>query len=116
MIGAWTATLEATRRFGPDYATASFHPDGTMTITISGSTAQGAWQAADSRTARFRALAPLGPAEGQAGWHTLTFDVKVASDGNALTLDGTYSRPTPSGAPSLTTVTGSGERLVVEPA
>ncbi len=116
VIGAWTAMLKANSRFGPDYATASFHPDGTMTITISGYAAHGAWQAADSGNVRFRAVAPLGPAEGQTGWHTLAFDVTVASDGNALSLDGTYARPTPSGAPSVTTVTGSGERLVVEPA
>ena len=115
VIGAWTITLEGTRRIGPDYATASFHPDGTLTITISGYTAHGAWQAADSETVRFRALAPLGSGEGQTGWHTLTFDVHVGSDGNAFSLDGTYSRPTPSGAPSVTTTTGSGERLVLEP-
>ena len=116
VIGAWTATLEATQRFGPDYATASFHQDGTMTMTISGYTAHGAWQAADSGNVRFRALAPLGPAEGQTGWHTLAFDAQVSPDGNTLSLDGTYARPTPSGAPSVTTITGSGERLVVDPA
>ena len=116
VIGAWTTTLEASRRFGPDYATAAFHPDGTMNITISGYTAHGAWHAADAGTVQFRAVAPLGPAEGQTGWHTLAFDVAVAPDGNTLSLDGTYARPTPSGAPSVTTVTGSGERLVVEPA
>lgn len=115
LIGVWKAMLKATSRFGPDYATASFHPDGTMTITIHGYTAHGAWQAADSGKVRFTAVAPLGPAEGQIGWHTLAFDVRVAPDRNALSLDGTYARPTPSGAPSVTTITGSGERLVVRP-
>ena len=38
--------------------------EGTMTITIAGYTAHGAWQAADSDKVRFRAVAPLGPAEG----------------------------------------------------
>ncbi len=116
VIGAWTAMLKATSRFGPDYATASFHPDGTMTITISGYTAHGVWQASGSGKVRFRAVAPLGPAEGQTGWHTLEFDVTVAPEGKTLSLDGSYARPTPSGAASVTTVTGSGERLVVEPA
>ena len=115
VIGSWTATLRGTGRFGSDHATASFHADGTLTITISGYTAHGAWRATDAGSARFRALAPLGAAEGQAGWHTLTFDVEVAPDGGALTLDGTYARPTPSGTPAITALTGSGERLVVEP-
>ena len=115
VIGAWTALLKATSRFGPDYATASFHPDGTMTITISGYTAHGVWRAANLGSARFRAVAPLGPAEGQAGWHTLDFDLKVASDGGNLTFDGTYTRPTPSGAPSVSSITGSAERLVLGP-
>lgn len=116
VIGAWTAMLRATSRFGPDYATASFHPDGTMTIAITGYTAHGAWQAAGPGSVRFRAVAPLGPAEGQTGWHTLNFEVHVAPGGHTLSLDGTYARPTPSGAPSVTKVTGSGERLFVEPA
>jgi hypothetical protein len=113
VIGAWTAQLKATNRFGPDYATASFHPDGTMTITIAGYTAHGAWQATDAGTTRFRAVAPLGSAEGQTGWHTLVFDVRVAPDGGSLTLEGTYERPTPSGTASSTAIIGSGERLVV---
>lgn len=115
LIGAWSATLKSSNRFGADHATASFHPDGTMTITISSYTAHGVWQAADPASARFRALGPLGPAEGQAGWHTLAFEVRVEPDGNSLSLDGTHARPTPSGAPSITPIKGSGERLVIEP-
>ena len=116
VIGVWTATLKGSRRFGPDYATDSFHPDGAMTITVSCYTAHGVWGATDAGTVRFRAVAPLGPAEGQAGWHTLVLDVRVAPEGNELSLDGTHARPTPSGAPTVTTVTGSGERLVLDPA
>ena len=115
VIGAWTAMLDDGRGFGSDYATTSFHPDGTMTLTISGYTAHGVWRAADPASVRFRAVAPLGPAEGQTGWHTLTFQVSVAPAGNALSLEGTYTRPTPSGTPSVTTITGSAERLAIDP-
>ena len=115
VIGAWTAMLDAGRGFGSDYATTSFHPDGTMTLTISGYTAHGVWQVVDAGNVRFRAVAPLGPAEVQTGWHTLAFDVKVTPDSNALSLDCTYTRPTPSGAPAVTTITGSAERLAIDP-
>ncbi len=116
VIGAWTATLKSSGRFGPDYATTSFHPDGTMTITIAGYTAHGVWQAADAGSVRLRAVAPLGPSEGQAGWHTLTFDVRIGPEGNTLAFDGSHTRPTPSGQPTVKTITGSGERLVLEAA
>ena len=106
--------IESTRRAGPDVATASFHPEGILTITISGYTAHGAWRAADTGTVRFRAVAPLGPGEGQTGWHALTFDAHVGAGGNALSLEGTWARPTPSGTPLVTTIKGSGERLVVD--
>lgn len=116
VIGAWTVEFEGPRGVRSDYATASFHPEGTLTITISGYTAHGAWRSTDSGAVHFRALAPMGPGEGQTGWHTLTFEAHVGTDGNALSLDGTYARPTPSGAPTVTTVTGSGQRLVIEQA
>ncbi|MGI9529172.1 MAG: hypothetical protein ACR2NG_05625 [Acidimicrobiia bacterium] len=116
LIGAWTFTLDGGRRPGPEYATATFHPDGSMSITISGYTAHGAWRGTDSGTARFRALAPLAPGEGQTGWHTLTFDAQIDEDGrDQLSLDGEYARPTPSGNPILTTLTGAGERMVIDP-
>lgn len=114
MIGTWTLEIKSTRRFGPDYATASFHADGMLTITVSGYTAHGIWVAVDPRVARVKALAPLGPAEGQAGWHTLEMSVSATGD-DTISVDGTYSRPTPGGAPSVTTITGSGERLMIDP-
>jgi hypothetical protein len=114
LIGAWTVTFEGANRRLPDYATAAFHRDGSLTVTVSGYTAHGAWREADSGAVRFRALAPLAPGEGQTGWHTLTFNVQVSDDGSKLSLDGTYERPTPSGNPVIMTSTGSGERLLVD--
>ncbi|MGI9643180.1 MAG: hypothetical protein ACR2N9_10390 [Acidimicrobiia bacterium] len=113
LVGAWTLALEGGRRPGPEYATASFHPDGAMSITITGYTAHGAWQGPDTQEARFRALAPLAPGEAQSGWHTIMFDVRVTED--TLTLEGEYARPTPSGTPVVTELQGTGDRMTVDP-
>lgn len=115
VVGAWTVTFKSSGRFGPDLATAAFHPEGTMTITISGYTAHGVWRAADPATARFRAVAPLAASEGQTGWHTLTFTLGVSPDGTGLSFDGAHERPTPSGQPSVTTITGTGQRMMLDP-
>lgn len=114
LIGAWTFALNPERRPGPHHATAAFHHDGSMSITVSGYTAHGAWQVTDSGAVRFRALAPSDPGEGHGGWHALVFDVRVDDRGAALSIDGTYERPTPSKTPLVTRLTGSGERLVVD--
>lgn len=114
VIGSWTLEIRSTRRFGPDLATASFHADGMLTITVSGYTAHGVWVAVDPRVARVKAIAPLGPAEGQVGWHTLEMGTS-ATDADTMSIEGTHSRPTPSGAPSVTPISGSGERLAIDP-
>jgi hypothetical protein len=113
IIGVWTITLKSSRRPHPDHATAAFHADGTMTMTISGYTAHGAWRGTDPVAAKFRALAPLGAAEGQTGWHTLDFDARFAPDGETFTLVGSYARPTPSGTPWEASFDGSAERLTI---
>ena len=84
-----------------------------MSITISGYTAHGAWRADEAVGVRFRALAPVAVGEAQSGRHTLTFDAHV--DDEVVRLEGDYARPTPSGTPIRTALSGSGERLVVDP-
>ena len=112
--GAWTLTMSGSNRPGPGYATVSFHPEGSMSITITGYTAHGAWLQRGPKEARFRALAPLAPGEAQTGWHTLTFDVRVQENENHVSLEGDYARPTPSGTPRVTALSGVGERIAVE--
>jgi hypothetical protein len=114
VIGVWTVEVAFQGNPRREFATSAYHPDGSMTLTTSGYAAQGAWSAVSARSARVRAMAPLGPAEGQAGWHVLEAEVEVSQDGGSLSLQGLHSRPTPSGIPARTAITGSGQRLLVD--
>jgi len=115
LIGVWSIEISIEGRPRRDLVTSAFHADGSMTVTASGYAAQGVWSATTAVGARVNALAPLGPAEGQPGWQTVDFDVEVAADARTLSLRGAYSRPTPSGVPTRTGITGSGQRITLSP-
>jgi hypothetical protein len=112
IVGVWSIEIVVEGRPRRELATSAFHPDGSMTVTSSDYAAQGPWTAVSPRVARFRAMAPLGPAEGQPGWQTLEANVVTSDDGRSLSLQGAHSRPTPSGELRRTGIRGSGERLL----
>jgi len=113
LIGVWTIEIGLEGRPRREFATSAYHQDGSMTLTTSGYAAHGVWVATGDRAARIRAVAPLGPAEGQAGWQTLEAELEVSQDGATVSLRGVYSRPTPSGVATRITISGSGERLLL---
>ena len=113
LIGVWSIEITFEGRPRREFATSAYHQDGSMTVTTSGYAAHGAWLATNPRGARVRALAPLGPAEGQPGWQTVEMDVEVSPDGRMISMRGVHSRPTPSGVSTRTAINGSGERLLV---
>lgn len=112
LIGVWSFEIRLEGRPQREFATSVFHPDGSMSLSMSGYAAHGVWGATSASTARIKAMAPLGPAEGQPGWQILEADAEVSEDGWSVSLRGVHSRPTPSGIPNKTPITGSGERIV----
>ena len=113
LIGVWSIEITLEGRPRREFATSTYHPDGSMTLTTSGYAANGVWSATSERAVRIRAMAPLGPAEGQPGWQTLEAEVEVSPDGRMIALRGVYARPPPSGVPMKIPINGSGERLLV---
>lgn len=112
LIGVWSVEIRLEGRPRREFATSVYHPDGSMSVNTSGYAAQGVWNATSASAARIRAMAPLGPSEGQNGWQILEAEVEVSQDGRAISLRGVHSRPTPSGIPNRTPISGSGERLL----
>jgi hypothetical protein len=111
LIGVWMIEIALEGRPRREFATSAYHEDGSMTLTTSGYAAHGVWVATGDRAARIRAMAPLGPAEGQVGWQTLEAELEVSQDGATVSLRGVYLRPTPSGVETRITISGSGERI-----
>ena len=112
LVGVWTMEVAYVGRPSKQLAVNTFHEDGSMSISTAAFTAQGVWVATSDRSARIRALAPVGPAEGQAAWHTFEATLELAADGNSFALQGRLSRPTPSGRPTETAATATGQRLL----
>ena len=83
-----------------------------MSLSTSGYAAHGVWGATSAQAAHIRAMAPLGPAEGRPGWQGLEADFEASQDGMSVSLRGAHSRPTPSGAPNQTQISGSGARIL----
>jgi hypothetical protein len=112
LIGVWSVEIRLEGRPRREFATSVYHPDGSMSLSTSGYAAHGVWNATSPSAARIRAMAPLGPSEGQPGWQILEADVEVSQDGRSVSLRGVHSRPTPSGISNKTPIDGSGERLL----
>lgn len=112
LIGVWSVEFRLEGRPGREFATGVFHADGSLSLSMSGYSAHGAWIATGARSAHSRAMAPLGLSEGQVGWQTLEMDAEVSQDGRSVSLRGVHSHPTPSGIPIRIPLQGTGERLL----
>ena len=112
LIGAWSLEIRLEGRPRRDLATCAYHPDGSMSLSTSGYAAHGVWNPTNGHAARIRAMAPLGPSEGQVGWQILEADVETSPDGRSISLRGAFAHPTPSGVPLRIPIDGMGERIL----
>ena len=111
LVGVWKMEVGYVGRPARELAVNTYHEDGSMSVTTAGYTAHGAWSATGERSARIHALAPVGPAEGQAAWHTFDATVELSADGQTFALQGLLSRPTPSGVANQIAASATGQRV-----
>mgnify|MGYP001824716674 CR=1 FL=1 len=111
--GVWSVEARSSGRPNVDRATHAYHDDGVLTIAGTNYSAQGIWSALGPSTVAVAALLPTPPGEGLDGWFELKGRPELSPDGSTFQLDGTISRPTPSGTPIERTVTTSGRRMVL---
>jgi len=111
LVGVWSVVLTYEGRPLKEYATSSYHADGTMAMSAGGYSANGAWQPTGPLTAKLYAMAPLGPAEGQSGWHVFEGSIDVSSDGSTFVLRGVRKRPSPSGTALESAATANATRM-----
>lgn len=113
LVGVWKMEVSYVGRPARELSVNTYHEDGSMSITTAGYTAHGVWAATDERSGRIQALAPVGPAEGQAAWHSFEASVESSADGRTFSLKGRLSRPTPSGVSNEIVATATGQRVTL---
>lgn len=113
LVGAWSVVFTYDDRPLKDYATTIFHAGGSMAIVAGSFGAHGSWQPSGPNTAQLVAMAPLGPAEGQGGWHLFEGVIEASGDGSTFVLRGVRKRPSPSGTMFESKATANGARISV---
>jgi hypothetical protein len=114
IIGVWTAEAKYEGRFRVDRLTTAFHADGTLSISATDGSYDGAWVASGEGSARLIAARPVPQGEGFGGWFTIRGAVDLSSDGATFTMRAIIRRPRPDGGVTEVTSNATGERLTLD--
>jgi hypothetical protein len=114
IIGVWTAEVTYEGRFRIDRFTSAFHADGTLSISASDGSYDGAWIATGDGSAKLIAARPVPQGEGFGGWFTIRGAVDSSVDGATFTMRAVSRRPRPSDGFTELLLNATGERLTLD--